>query len=572
MRNLLFIIGTVIVIDLLLNSCANPGVPTGGPKDTIPPLLIHSVPRDQKLNFDHQTISLTFDEFVNADKIKQSLIITPITEIDYKVLYKKSTVTFKFEAPFEDSTTYTFNFFDGITDITEKNPAENLILAFSTGNYIDSIRIFGAVKNLFTGAPVEKMTVGLYRLTDSLDLFAQKPTYFTATQKNGVFQIQNIKLNNYKLFAFNDDNKNLLFDPATEAYAFKKDTLFLTETITDSLYLRALSIDASPLTLISARPTGLHFEVRYSKPITSYSTSFSDAEQILSSDFTNESASLRFYNNGLVPETDSLRAIISASDSLRNTRKDTIYVKFRESSRKPQEYTASLLPKSNSALEDQTKFKLTFSKPSVLLDSNFLFISIDTFYTIHLDAIHESFNFNNTSYSFMIKPHLQQFYTDTLQELTAAIVVDTLDLDTPSFLLKRKLESFPTNKINLNIKAGSFASVENDTSAALSATYNFSKPEDYGSIKLTINTQSPSFIVQLMSKDKVIREQPNCTDCTLSRVPPGSYWIRVLIDRDQDGKWNFGNVLNNTEPEPVIHFKEETSLRANWQVELNYSF
>ena len=159
----------IILFEILSYGCANPISPTGGIKDTIPPTLLESNPVDQQLNFEGQTITLWFDEIISADKITSNLVITPTTETKYKTVQKKYSVSLQFEEPFDDSTTYTFNFFDGITDITEKNPAENLILAFSTGNYIDSLYLSGQVIDLLTGEPQDKITVGLYNITDSLD-------------------------------------------------------------------------------------------------------------------------------------------------------------------------------------------------------------------------------------------------------------------------------------------------------------------------------------------------------------------------------------------------------------------
>ena len=118
---LFYFILSTITLSVLFQRCANPGFVSGGPKDTIPPTAISMIPEDQTLNFKGQTITLTFDEFINADKIHQNLIISPTTTNKFKHVIKKRTITLKFEDPLLDSTTYTFNFFDAITDITEKS-------------------------------------------------------------------------------------------------------------------------------------------------------------------------------------------------------------------------------------------------------------------------------------------------------------------------------------------------------------------------------------------------------------------------------------------------------------------
>ena len=52
-----------IIIYHFLTSCANPISPTGGPKDTIPPTLVGTIPINKSLNFKDKSISLVFDEY-----------------------------------------------------------------------------------------------------------------------------------------------------------------------------------------------------------------------------------------------------------------------------------------------------------------------------------------------------------------------------------------------------------------------------------------------------------------------------------------------------------------------------
>lgn len=573
MRKLLLAITTLLIAEAFLYNCANPTPPTGGVKDTIPPRLVHSYPADQTLNFKEKTITLTFDEFVTAEKIKQNLIITPITDINYKVLPKKESVTLRFEDAFDDSTTYTLNFFAGITDITERNPAENLILAFSTTNYIDSLKIFGRITNVYTGKPEKKMTVGLYRITDSLDLTSHKPTYFFNTDDNGAFQIQNIKNNRYILHAFLDENKNLLFDAGTETYAFVGDTIDLQQSPEDSIYLHSLSIDASPLKFISARPSGRYFETRYSKQLVAYDIEFPLNERGPASNFGSESQSIQFYNNLSLQETDSIFTILTVQDSLKNSRIDTVYVKFRESARKAPEYKASVVPASG-AINRDTRFRINFTKPTrINPDSLVLNIPLDTLFDLAIPAYNARFNFNHTSYSFTLPPTLQKDLLDTLEALKAEYIqTDTLNIDTAKHMIYRQLNRIKSNTLKLQIPASTFISVEEDTLALLTGNYNFPSAEDFGNVQVTINTEQPSYFVQLISKDKVVQQQAKCQVCNFSSVPPGSYWIRILIDENNDGKWSPGNFQQFIAPEPVVHFTEQSSLRSNWVVELQYSF
>ena len=163
------------VITLLILSCAKQSTPTGGPKDTIPPVLVGSIPAEKQKLFKSQKIELEFSELIILNNPKDQIIITPSIGKDYKITAKKNTATIEVDKPLSDSTTYTINFRDAIQDITEKNPARNLHLAFSTGTYIDSLSISGSIHELLTDKFIKDVTVALYQ-SDTFDIFKHKPS------------------------------------------------------------------------------------------------------------------------------------------------------------------------------------------------------------------------------------------------------------------------------------------------------------------------------------------------------------------------------------------------------------
>jgi hypothetical protein len=120
-----------IFYPLFALSCARQTTPTGGPKDTIPPTLISSLPRQGQINFKGKSIQLTLSETVILNNPKDQLIITPDIGKDVEYKSKKNQVFITFKEDLKDSTTYAINFRDAIQDITEKNPAVRLKLAFS---------------------------------------------------------------------------------------------------------------------------------------------------------------------------------------------------------------------------------------------------------------------------------------------------------------------------------------------------------------------------------------------------------------------------------------------------------
>src|SRR5690606_8019563 len=108
---------------LYLYSCATRSVPTGGPKDTIPPRLINTIPANKSLNFNDNTIVLEFDEFIKTKDIIIQLIITPLLKEDIDQKINKQTLIINQTEKLDSNTANTFNFQDAVQDITESNPA-----------------------------------------------------------------------------------------------------------------------------------------------------------------------------------------------------------------------------------------------------------------------------------------------------------------------------------------------------------------------------------------------------------------------------------------------------------------
>ena len=539
-----------------IHECASPISVSGGPKDTIPPTLLESNPGMQATNFAGRIIQLTFDEFVTADALKQNLIITPSTENKYTVQVKKTHVFLKFEEDFEDSTTYTFNFFKGITDITERTPAENLVLPFSTGPIIDSLIISGTIKDLLTQEVEEDMTIGLYILHDSLDYTKEKPRYFINSNEQGSFKITNIKSDRYKLFTFKDENNNLLFDPASEKHAFISDTLNLVANY-DSVRLNTILLDITEPELLTARPGGKYFEVRYNKTLIAYQAISSDPLYQLYSRLNPDKASLRFYPQASYP--NSLAVYLSATDTLNQTARDTVYLKFNESAKKPEKFNLTVTPRANSAFSDSVKIKVTFNKPVRTYEINSFSISGDTLLSIPLSTYNPEIMWNNDKTDITISYVFDwEQYSDSVVNIINQMLPDSA----------RKVTEI--NKFTFQAAKGAFISIESDSSTVIENNYSVMKESETGTINYRLQIDHPSFFVELIDKKfNVIDSQYNLSTGAFAEIPPGQYAIRVKIDSNKDGKWTYGNLNLNEVPEPVRVYPGFTELRAKWDITID---
>ena len=122
------------------------------------------------------------------------MIVSPFFNNKPELKFKKNTLFLTFDSIFNKNTTYILNFADGVEDVTEGNPAKKTRLVFSTGPHIDSSFVDGTVYDPLKNEFIEGVLVALYDAKDSLPLFLKKPLYFSFSDKDGRFYIENIKV------------------------------------------------------------------------------------------------------------------------------------------------------------------------------------------------------------------------------------------------------------------------------------------------------------------------------------------------------------------------------------------
>ena len=67
----------LLCLSLLITGCASITTPSGGPKDSKPPILIKSIPSPNQTNFKGKTVELVFNEYVKLNNPKEEIIISP---------------------------------------------------------------------------------------------------------------------------------------------------------------------------------------------------------------------------------------------------------------------------------------------------------------------------------------------------------------------------------------------------------------------------------------------------------------------------------------------------------------
>jgi len=520
---------------LIFNACANITTPIGGPKDIAPPKLVESSPSNKQINFSSKTVELTFNEAVKLNNPKEEIIITPSPgeEIDFRVKQTKLLITPK--EGWQPETTYSIQFREGVKDITEGNVPINLKLAFSTGPNIDSLRFSGKIYELLKGTPTEKITVAIYE-QDTFDLFTDKPLYFTKTDKNGKFTLDNIKNGSYYFYAWDDKNKNLKVESKTERYGFIGQKLELQKNI-DTLNVGLVMLDARQLKITSIRNIGTVTRVRSNKFLTDY-TIESD------SSFTNNFGETQTEVNIWNPQTigDSVRISFVATDSLQTRIDSTFYIKKTNTKPIIDTYLWSL---GAPAIESETgifKTTIRYNKPITYINFDSLFIVRDTIEVIPI----------------------------TKEDISIDIKHKKIEIEKNLDKNLFKAEVDPLFKLKAG--KGFLLTIDDDTSKMLSIPVPILWPEDTGTLLIETNTTSKHFIIELLTSDfKIISSIRDAKKYTFKNILPGSYQLRIIIDSNNNGVWDPGNIVVRKEPEKVIFYigldkKPLVPLRANWEV------
>lgn len=195
----------------------------GGPRDTLPPRLLTSVPNDSTLNFKSNRILLTFDEYVDLQEVQNNLLFTPTFETNPEVSVRAKTVTVRFRDSLLPNTTYLLNFGNAIRDINESNPVRNFKYVFSTGPVLDTITLTGRVLLAESGKADSTLIVMLHRNLSDSAVVKERPVYVARVDSAGRFRFQNLPTGTFALYALGDagivrryQNKNQYFAFANE--------------------------------------------------------------------------------------------------------------------------------------------------------------------------------------------------------------------------------------------------------------------------------------------------------------------------------------------------------------------
>ncbi len=241
-----------------ITGCAQIGYPSGGAKDSLPPVLVNAFPPEGTTNFKDNKITLVFDEYIEVQDIQSNLLVAPFPKTMPNVNHKLRTVTVKIKDTLLPNTTYSFNFGNSLRDLNEGNPFRNYTYVFSTGNTIDSLTLSGTVILAESGKVDSTLNALLYKNGDDSAVQQRKPDYIARLDRQGNFTFKNLAEGSYKLYALKDGDGGRTYNSPVEIFAFLPNDILVSsvEQKADTLYAYAEEKDQKNNTASAAGSKG----------------------------------------------------------------------------------------------------------------------------------------------------------------------------------------------------------------------------------------------------------------------------------------------------------------------------
>ena len=512
---------------LMTVKCAKRASPTGGPRDSIPPVLVNATPKLNTTFFDKEGFTLTFDEYVTLKDVSKQLIVSPpLSSSQYKV-YPTTGASKKISLVLNDSlmdnTTYTFNFGESIIDFNEGNPTPFLTYTLSTGATIDSLYIKGKVTDAFEKDTETFISLQLYPV-DSIykdsTIYTQKPLYVTSTLDTTVYRFQNLRAGKYNLIALQDLAGNYLFDQGVDKIGFVNQLIELPQdSIIDlKLFKEKTNFSWDAPYFINDHHVALAYYGEYeAQPYKMISEVPSTFESLVTKN--REKDSLNFWFKGAT--LDSIKFELEIRDTLRTK---TAFLK------EPIEDSLVISQFTKGTLRLKNLFELSSNLPVTTVDNSRLLVTnVDTVPIPAQLKIME--NYDRVAIDFEVLPNDR--YTVTLYP--------------------NALEDFWGRT--------------HDTLVYRTST---KKIEDYGNIYLRVQHDSPHpYLIELLNNNKVVRRYDSLVpgnNYSFELLDAGKYTVRLIEDANNNKLWDTGDYLEKIQPEKVIYYWKEIDLRANWDM------
>lgn len=568
-KRILLISAITVSVTLLLHSCANRGAgPQGGIRDTTPPQLLKSSQSNKATSATNQRLEWIFDENIQLEKQQENILVSPPQKQAPTIRAMGKKLSVAFADSLASNTTYTIDFGNAVVDLNEKNALANFSWSFATGATIDTMQLAGYVIDARTLTPYEGIIVGVYKSNKDSAFVSTPFDYMARTNSQGFFTIRNIPQVPYQVYALKDIPQAFYYDQKGKEIGFFSQKVtpeevkhLQTDTIwNDNDTVSMLRIDTSysisyapndlliklfreeramiPTLRRALRPSKESFTLLMSAPldkeplITPINV---ETSKWLKREQTNRMDSLVYWitdSNALTLDTIQFTVSYASADSLKT---DTIALTYKQ----PRARTA------NEKTQQQLQIVSLTKSPVDIADTLRLQVK-EPMKSLNIEKMHLTMRIDTTWHNV---PFSLQYDDDNCKKKI-------------SVLFDRKERA----NYRLVIDSATIVSDYGKQNTSFVQTFTTKSPDDYASLMIEWKNIPPHGIVELLdAKETVVRAVHVSEPTTVLRLlSPGNYFLRLVLDANQNGKWDTGSVLPKLEPEEVYYYPKRLVLRANW--------
>ena len=596
------------VMAIAVVSCATMGTPEGGPKDVTPPVVVSTNPPQGTLNFSGKKVTLTMNKNVELDQAFSKVIISPAQKENPTIRANAHTVTVELNDTLLPNTTYTIDFADAIKDLNEGNVLDGFATDFSTGDFIDSLRISGMVLEARTLEPAVGFLVGAY--TNLADSAIETLPFerITKTNGKGQFTLRNLKSAPYRLFAINDVNNDKHWDHSEDIAFYDTpvtpgvEHIEYADTIRysrgDSVVMRSIPRYLPDDLLLAwfnenyraqyvkeyQRPDRNRLTVTLGAPTDSLPqiialTDSDDvnlmAASVVNSSLTSDTIELWLRDSSLI-KMDSLRIRLAVyqpdSADVMYWKTDTLDFNYKapQKSKKQLKEEEELAKAREQKRIDDSIAGIVDSLPKVTAPERF----------ISFDIVNGSTQDVNTPLLFKSSEPLDTLLASGIR---MEMKKDTLWIPAPSPVLKQlsanrpmqfvaEYEWQPATTYRLTVDSAAVVGMYGDYNRPVSKELTTRALSDYGSIIFNVTGMDsvPAVVELLDGSDKVLRTLPVEQGRAAFRyLQPGTYYARLYLDKSATGTYGNGSASKGRfrQPDEVYYFPKKINLKKNWDIE-----
>lgn len=586
---------------LTLVACASIGNPDGGPFDEDPPVLLEAIPKINATNVKGRKFVLNFDENIKLEKAFEKVVVSPPQTEMPEIKYSAKKVSVELLDTLLPNMTYSIDFSDAIVDNNEGNPYENFAYVFSTGDTVDTLAVSGTVLNAQDLEPVKGVTVGLHSCLDDTAFTKKTFERISRTDSRGRFTIKGIAPGKYRVYALGDANQNYIFDQKSEKIAYQEmiiepfaapavrpdtvwrdsvtiDTIRMVDYIRfqpDDIVLRLFNEEMYMQQLVKYPRQDHHKIVMFfAAPnqelpkIEGLGFDASDA-YLLEPSLKKDTLTLWFkdslvYRNDTLPMTVTYKVLDSIGNMIDRT--DTLYI----SARKKWETVKRI---ENEILEKEIKDFNKKAKKQVGYDEN-----NPPVYEPPTKVLPVRFSGSGTmdvngKCRFRFEEPLMSIDTSMIH---LSIKSDTLWVPIP-FVFRQEKNSIRGYDIFAEWRPGETYLLQADSAAFKGLYGGVSKLfrqemrcrdlDEYAVLYLNINGVGDNAIVQLITSDEKVVQEARTSGgrCAFYFLKPNTYYLRLILDENNNGKWDTGDYAKGLQPEKVFYYNHSLELRPMFE-------